>query len=80
MAPIVPVVAIVALFATIVGLVAYQFPFDPIGRQITWIGSSFTLTAGCVAYVIQAARRTAWDEQHYQAALDRLHGRGRSGN
>lgn len=55
------------LVATVAGL----FPFDPIGRQIVWLGSSFTLTAVCVAYVIQERRLTAWDEEAYQAALRR---------
>ncbi len=56
---------------TLVGLIASSFPFDPIGRQIAWIGSSFTLTATCIAYVIQNGRRTAWDEARYQAQLRR---------
>ena len=70
--PIIPVLLIMIVFAILVGLIAGQFPFDPVGRQITLIGSSFTLTAGCVAYVIQTARCTAWDELHYQAVLHQL--------
>jgi len=60
----------------IVAAVASQFAFDPVGRQIAWIGSSFTLTATCVAYVVQSGRRTAWDEERYEAARRRMHAGG----
>ena len=53
----------------VVALVAGQFEFVPVGRQIAWLGSSFTLTAACVAYVVQNARRTEWDEAGYRLAL-----------
>ncbi|MEQ8664270.1 MAG: hypothetical protein RIC16_00960 [Rhodospirillales bacterium] len=55
-----------------VAVIVLQFEFVPVGRQIAWLGASFTLTAACVAYVVQNARRTEWDEAAYETVRRRL--------